>query len=51
MHVLVYVRQAFDAAVEGNGEPLATGLDRLRVVEATLAMVEPARTNSRMSLG
>ncbi len=43
--------QAFDAAVEGNGEPLATGLDGLRVVEITLAMVESARTGSRVSLG
>ena len=42
--------QAFDAAVEGNGEPLATGLDGLRVVEITLAMVESARTGSRVSL-
>ena len=43
--------QAFDAAVEGNGEPLATGLDGLRVVEITLAMVESSRTGSRVSLG
>jgi len=43
--------QAFDAAVEGNGAPLATGLDGLRVVEITLAMVESARTGARVSLG
>ena len=49
----LYTKQvrAFDAAVEGNGEPLATGLDGLRVVEITLAMVESARTGSRVSLG
>ncbi|MCY4581427.1 MAG: Gfo/Idh/MocA family oxidoreductase [Chloroflexi bacterium] len=48
----LYTKQvcAFDAAVEGNGEPLATGLDGLRVVEITLAMVESARTGSRVSL-
>ncbi|MCY4583871.1 MAG: hypothetical protein OXE50_13920 [Chloroflexi bacterium] len=43
--------QAFDAAVEGNGDPLAAGLDGLRVVEITLAMVESARTSARVSLG
>ena len=49
----LYTKQveAFDAAVEGNGEPLATGLDGLRVVEITLAMVESARTGSRVALG
>ena len=49
----LYTRQveAFDAAVEGNGEPLATGVDGLRVVEITLAMVESARTGARVALG
>lgn len=49
----LYTKQvrAFAAAVEGNGESLATGLDGLRVVEITLAMVESARTGSRVSLG
>ena len=43
--------QAFDAAVEGNGEPLASGLDGLRVVEITLAMVESARTGRSGAVG
>lgn len=49
----LYTRQveAFGAAVEGNGEPLATGLDGLRVVQITLAMVESSRTGSRVALG
>ncbi len=49
----LYTKQvrAFDSAVEGNAEPLASGLDGLRVVEITLAMVESARTGSRVSLG
>ena len=49
----LYTRQveAFDAAVEDNGEPLATGLDGLRVVEITVAMVESSRTGSRVALG
>ena len=34
----------FQRAVEENREPAATGLDGLRVVEATLAMIESART-------
>ena len=49
----LYTRQveAFDGAVEGNGAPLATGVDGLRVVEITLAMVESARTGARVALG
>ena len=42
---------AFDAAVDVNGAPLATGLDGLRVVEITLAMVESSRTGQRVALG
>ncbi len=34
----------FQQAVTENREPAATGLDGLRVVEATLAMIESART-------
>ncbi|GEM_PF-6747639 len=43
--------RAFDAAVQSNGEPLATGVDGLRVVDIALAMVESARTGMRVSLG
>lgn len=36
--------EAMNRAVQGRGEPLATGYDGLKVVEITLAMVESART-------
>ena len=51
--IALYTRQveAFDAAVAGNGDPLATGLDGLRVVEITLGMVESSRTGQRVTLG
>lgn len=49
----LYTKQveAFGIAVQGNGDPLATGLDGLRVVEITLAMVESAKTGKRVALG
>ena len=51
--IALYTRQveAFDASLEGGSAPLATGLDGLRVVEITLAMVESARTGRRVDLG
>lgn len=51
--ISLYTRQveAFDAAIQGNGAPLATGLDGLRIVEITLAMIESSRTGRRIALG
>jgi 1,5-anhydro-D-fructose reductase (1,5-anhydro-D-mannitol-forming) len=40
----------FQRAVAGGGEPAATGMDGLRVVEATLAMIESARTGRTVKL-
>ncbi len=40
----------FHRAIEENREPLATGLDGLRVVEVTLAMIESARTGRTVSI-
>jgi predicted dehydrogenase len=34
----------FQGAVAAGGQPAATGLDGLRVVEITVAMIESART-------
>ena len=51
--IALYTRQveAFDASLEGGSALLATGLDGLRVVEITLAMVESARTGRRVRAG
>jgi 1,5-anhydro-D-fructose reductase (1,5-anhydro-D-mannitol-forming) len=40
----------FQRAVATGGEPAATGVDGLRVVEATLAMIESARTGRTVKL-
>lgn len=51
--VALYTRQveAFGAAVESGGEPLATGEDGLRAVEIAQAMIESARDGRRVALG
>jgi 1,5-anhydro-D-fructose reductase (1,5-anhydro-D-mannitol-forming) len=41
---------AFNDAVEHDGEPAATGLDGLRAAQITLAMVESARTGKRVDI-
>ena len=41
---------AFNAAVDGDGEPAATGLDGLRAAQITLAMVESASTGRRVDI-
>jgi 1,5-anhydro-D-fructose reductase (1,5-anhydro-D-mannitol-forming) len=41
---------AFNAAVVGDGEPAASGLDGLRAAQITLAMVESARTGQRVEI-
>jgi 1,5-anhydro-D-fructose reductase (1,5-anhydro-D-mannitol-forming) len=40
----------FQAAVAAGGEPAATGVDGLRVVEATVAMIESARSGRTVRL-
>jgi 1,5-anhydro-D-fructose reductase (1,5-anhydro-D-mannitol-forming) len=40
----------FERAVARGGEPAATGVDGLRVVEATLAMIESARSGRTVKL-
>ena len=40
----------FHRAIEEDREPAATGLDGLRVVEVTLAMIESARTGSTVKI-
>jgi 1,5-anhydro-D-fructose reductase (1,5-anhydro-D-mannitol-forming) len=48
----LYTRQvdAFNAAVAGEGEPAASGLDGLRGAQVALAMVESARTGKRVDI-
>jgi 1,5-anhydro-D-fructose reductase (1,5-anhydro-D-mannitol-forming) len=41
---------AMNAAVAGDGEPAATGVDGLRAAQITLAMVESARTGRRVDI-
>jgi 1,5-anhydro-D-fructose reductase (1,5-anhydro-D-mannitol-forming) len=41
---------AFNDAVENDGQPAATGLDGLRAAQITLAMVESARTGKRVDI-
>jgi predicted dehydrogenase len=40
----------FQRAVATGGQPAATGLDGLRVVEVTLAMIESARTRRSVKI-
>ena len=40
----------FHQAIEQDREPVATGLDGLRVVEVTLAMIESARTGRTVKI-
>jgi predicted dehydrogenase len=40
----------FQRAVATRGQPAATGLDGLRVVEVTLAMIESARTRRSVKI-
>jgi predicted dehydrogenase len=40
----------FQRAVAAGGQPAATGLDGLRVVEVTLAMIESARTRRAVKI-
>src|SRR5262249_31671537 len=42
--------EAFQRAVAAGGQPAATGLDGLRVVEVTLAMIESARTRRSVKI-
>ena len=50
--IALYTRQvdAFNDAVEHDGEPAATGVDGLRAAQITLAMVESARTGKRVDI-
>jgi 1,5-anhydro-D-fructose reductase (1,5-anhydro-D-mannitol-forming) len=41
---------AFNDAVEHDGQPAATGVDGLRAAQITLAMVESARTGKRVDI-
>jgi predicted dehydrogenase len=48
----LYKRQveAFNEAIQRDTEPLASGLDGLRVVQATVAMVESASTGRAVKI-
>jgi 1,5-anhydro-D-fructose reductase (1,5-anhydro-D-mannitol-forming) len=48
----LYTRQveAFNAAIQHDAEPIASGLDGLRVVQATVAMVESASTGRAVKI-
>ena len=42
--------EAFNEAIQHDAEPLASGLDGLRVVQATVAMVESASTGRAVKI-
>jgi 1,5-anhydro-D-fructose reductase (1,5-anhydro-D-mannitol-forming) len=48
----LYTRQveAFNEAIQHDAEPIASGLDSLRVVQATVAMVESASTGRALKI-
>jgi predicted dehydrogenase len=48
----LYKRQveAFNEAIQHDAEPLASGLDGLRVVQATVAMIESASTGRAVQI-
>ena len=43
--------EAFNRAIQRDEEPVASGVDGLKIVQVTVAMIEPASTGRTIKLG